>query len=43
MALFGEKQTKEEKEQEQMRKFMEKYQLEEIDKKDLVVREENSR
>ena len=37
MALFGEKQTKEEKEQEQMRKFMEKYQLDEIDKKDLVV------
>lgn len=37
MALFGEKQTKEEKEMEQMRKFMEKYQLEDIDQKDMVV------
>lgn len=37
MGLFGEKQTKEEKEMEQMRKFMEKYQLEDIDQKDMVV------
>ena len=37
MALFGEKQTKEEKEIEQMRKFMEKYQLEDVDQKDMVV------
>lgn len=37
MALFGEKQTKEEKEMEQMRKFMEKYQLEDVDQKDMVV------
>ena len=37
MALFGEKKTKEEKEQGQMQKFMEKYQLEDLDQSDLVV------
>ena len=37
MALFGEKKTKEEKQQEQLDKFMEKYQLEDLDEKDLMV------
>lgn len=37
MALFGEKKSKEEKEEEQLQKFMDKYQLEDLDKKDLVV------
>lgn len=37
MALFGEKKTKEEKEQENLQKFMERYQLEDLDQKDLVV------
>lgn len=37
MALFGEKKTKEEKQQEQLDKFMEKYQLEDLDEKDLIV------
>lgn len=37
MALFGDKQSKEEKEQQQMREFMQKYQLEDLDTKDLAV------
>lgn len=37
MALFGDKKTKEEKELEQMERFMAKYQLEDLDEKDLVV------
>ena len=37
MALFGEKKTKEDKQQKQLNKFMEKYQLEDLDEKDLVV------
>jgi hypothetical protein len=37
MALFGGKDNKEEKRQEEMQKFMEKYQLEDLDEKDLVV------
>lgn len=37
MALFGEKKSKEEKEQEKLQKFMEKYQLEDLDNKDLIV------
>ncbi len=37
MALFGEKKTKEEKQQEELQKFMDKYQLEDLDEKDLVV------
>lgn len=39
MALFGEKKTKEQKQQEQLEKFMEKYQLEDLDEKDRVVLE----
>jgi beta-N-acetylglucosaminidase len=37
MALFGEKQTKEEKEQKQMQDFMHKYQLDDLDQDDLIV------
>ncbi|WP_130807658.1 hypothetical protein [Senegalia massiliensis] len=37
MALFGEKKTKEEKQKEKLQKFMERYQLEDLDEKDLVV------
>lgn len=37
MALFGEKKSKEEKQKEQLDKFMEKYQLEDLDEKDLIV------
>ena len=37
MAVFGEKKSKEEKEQEKLQKFMEKYQLEDLDSKDLIV------
>ena len=37
MALFGEKKNKEEKEQDKMIEFMERYQLEDIDEKDMVV------
>lgn len=37
MNPFGKKKSKEEKEQEQLQKFMEKYQLEDLDEKDLVV------
>ena len=37
MALFGEKKTKEEKQREELQKFMDKYQLEDLDEKDLVV------
>ena len=37
MALFREKKSKEEKEQEKLQKFMEKYQLEDLDSKDLIV------
>lgn len=37
MALFGEKKTKDEKEQDKLQAFMDKYQLEDLDHKDLVV------
>lgn len=37
MALFGEKKTKEEKEQEQLQKFMDKYNLDTISPQDLTV------
>lgn len=37
MALFGERKTKEEKEQEKLQQFMERYQLEDLDEKDLLV------
>ncbi len=37
MALFGEKQSKEEKEQKEMQEFMQRYQLEDLNTKDLVV------
>ena len=37
MAVFGEKKSKEEKEQEKLQKFMDKYQLEDLDSKDLIV------
>jgi len=37
MGLFGERKSKEEKELEKMEKFMERYKLGEIDKKDLEV------
>lgn len=35
--MFGPKETKEEKEQKELQKFMERYQLEDLDEKDLVV------
>ena len=35
MALFGEKKTKEEKEQEQIQKFVEKYSMDGMDPRDL--------
>ena len=37
MALFRERKSKEEKKQEELQKFMDKYQLEDLDEKDLVV------
>ena len=37
MALFNSKETKDDKKQQEINKFMEKYQLEEIDDKDLVI------
>lgn len=37
MALFGEKKNREEKQQEKLQKFMDRYQLEDLDEKDLVV------
>lgn len=37
MALFGKKETKEEKEERKLQEFMERYQLENLDEKDLVV------
>lgn len=37
MAIFGKKETAEEKQQREMEKFMRKYQLEDIDEKDLVI------
>ncbi|MDP4145847.1 MAG: hypothetical protein Q8936_15400 [Bacillota bacterium] len=37
MGLFGNKETKEEKNAKQLQKFMDKYQLEDLDEKDLVV------
>ena len=37
MALFRDKKSKEEKDQEKLEKFMERYQLEDLDEKDLVV------
>ena len=37
MALFNSKENKDDKKQQEINKFMEKYQLEEIDDKDLVI------
>ncbi len=37
MGLFGGKKSREEKQQEKLQKFMGRYQLEDIDEKDLVV------
>lgn len=37
MGLFGSKETKDEKQQKELEKFMDKYQLEDLDEKDLVV------
>jgi len=37
VALFGEKKSREEKQQEKLQKFMDRYQLEDLDEKDLVV------
>ena len=37
MALFRDKKSKEEKDQEKLEKFMDRYQLEDLDEKDLVV------
>lgn len=37
MNPFGKKKSKEEKEQEKLQQFMERYQLEDLDEKDLVV------
>ena len=37
MALFSSKENKDDKKQQEINKFMEKYQLEEIDDKDLVI------
>lgn len=37
MALFNSKENKDDKKQQEINKFMEKYQLEEIDDKDLVT------
>lgn len=37
MALFGEKKTKEEKRQEEMKKFMERYGLDSISEEDLKI------
>lgn len=37
MGLFNNKETKEEKQEKQLQNFMDKYQLEDLDEKDLVV------
>lgn len=37
MGLFGEKKSKEEKEMEKMQKFMDRYQLEDLDEQDMKV------
>lgn len=37
MGLFGTKESKEEKQAKEMQKFMDKYQLEDLDEKDLIV------
>lgn len=37
MSIFGSKETKEEKNYKKMQQFMERYQLEDLDQKDLVV------
>lgn len=37
MALFGDKKSKEDKEQEKLQQFMDRYQLEDLDSKDMVV------
>ncbi|MFM1654028.1 hypothetical protein ACI7RC_18290 [Brevibacillus sp. B_LB10_24] len=37
MALFGNKETKEEKQEKEMEKFLEKYNLDEISEKDLKI------
>ncbi len=37
MSLFKGKKSKEEKEQEKLQQFMERYQLEDLDEKDLIV------
>lgn len=37
MGIFGKRKSPEEKQQEKLQKFMERYQLEDLDDKDLVV------
>ena len=37
MGLFGDNRTAEQKQQERLEEFMEKYQLEDLDEKDMVV------
>lgn len=37
MAIFGDRKTAEEKQAEKMKKFMDRYQLEDLDEKDLIV------
>jgi hypothetical protein len=37
MGLFGDKESREDKELREVEKFMEKYQLEDLDEKDLIV------
>ena len=37
MALFGGKEDKEDKQEKEVQKFMQKYQLEDLDEKDLMV------
>lgn len=37
MSLFGKRETKEDKQQKKLDQFMERYQLEDLDEKDLMV------
>ncbi|WP_051585920.1 hypothetical protein [Caldanaerobius polysaccharolyticus] len=37
MSLFGKKETPEEKQQKELQMFMDRYQLEDLDEKDLIV------
>jgi hypothetical protein len=37
VALFGNKESKEEKQDRELQKFMDRYQLEDLDEKDMVV------